>query len=69
MAARAWVFAGKAPGVQIWELTLLRVGEVAAVRAFGLSWLLAGFHLTAPARPGIVAAQEPLLATSAAGPG
>jgi hypothetical protein len=68
LAAGAWVFVGKALGVQIWELTPLYVGEVASVWAFGLSWLLAGFHLTAPARPGAVAAEEPSLARSAAVP-
>jgi len=69
LAAGAWVFVGKALGVQIWELTPLYVGEVASVWAFGLSWLLAGFHLTAPARPGIAATQEPSLAAGAAVPG
>jgi hypothetical protein len=31
-------------------LTPLYIGEVASVWAFGISWLLAGFSLTAPAR-------------------
>jgi hypothetical protein len=31
-------------------LTPLYIGEVAAVWAFGISWLLAGFYLTAPHR-------------------
>jgi len=46
LAAGAWAFAG--PG--IWELTRLYIGEVASVWAFGVSWLVAGFYLTAPGR-------------------
>lgn len=46
LIAGAWAFAGTGIG----ELTRLYAGEVAAVWAFGFSWLLAGFHLTAPAR-------------------
>jgi hypothetical protein len=34
----------------VWQLTPLYIGEVASVWAFGISWLLAGFSLTAPAR-------------------
>ncbi len=45
-AAGAWAFWG----AQVWELTRLYIGEVASVWAFGISWLLAGFSLTAPAR-------------------
>lgn len=48
LAAGAWAFFG--PGIG--ELTPLYIGEVASVWAFGFSWLLAGFYLTAPARPG-----------------
>jgi hypothetical protein len=48
LMAGIWAFAG----VNIGELTRLYIGEVASVWAFGLSWLLAGFYLTAPARPG-----------------
>jgi hypothetical protein len=47
LAAGAWAFVG----VGIWELTPPYIGEVAAVWAFGVSWLVAGFDLTAPARP------------------
>jgi hypothetical protein len=31
-------------------LTPLYIGEVVSVWAFGVSWLVAGFHLTAAAR-------------------
>lgn len=48
LLAGAWAFLG----MNIGELTRLYVGEVASVWAFGLSWLVAGFYLTAPARPG-----------------
>jgi hypothetical protein len=46
LAAGAWAFAGAGIG----ELTPLYIGEVVSVWAFGVSWLVAGFHLTAPAR-------------------
>jgi len=46
LAAGAWAFAGAG----IWELTRLYIGEVASIWAFGVSWLVAGFYLTAPAR-------------------
>jgi hypothetical protein len=46
LAAGAWAFAGAG----IWELTPLYLGEVASVWAFGVSWLVAGFYLTAAAR-------------------
>jgi hypothetical protein len=47
LAAGAWAFAGAG----IWELTPLYIGEVVSVWAFATSWLVAGFWLTAPARP------------------
>jgi hypothetical protein len=47
VAAGIWAFAG----ANIWILSRLYIGEVASVWAFGISWLLAGIHLTAPARP------------------
>jgi hypothetical protein len=46
LAAGAWAFWG----AQLGNLTPLYIGEVAAVWAFGFSWLLAGFYLTAPYR-------------------
>jgi hypothetical protein len=46
VVAGAWAFVG----ADIWILTRLYIGEVAAVWAFGISWLLAGFRMTAPAR-------------------
>src|SRR5215471_12616530 len=48
LAAGAWAFSGAG----IWELTPLYIGEVAAVWAFGVSWLIAGVAKTAPARVG-----------------
>jgi hypothetical protein len=39
-------------GAGVWQLTPLYIGEVASVWAFGISWLLAGFPLTAPSRYG-----------------
>jgi hypothetical protein len=69
LAAGAWAFWG----AQLGRLTPLYVGEVAAVWAFGISWLLAGFCLTAPHRskpdkPKPVPAQTPApLATTGAG--
>jgi len=53
--AGAWAFVG----ANVWILTRLYIGEVASVWAFGISWLLAGFYLTAPAR------HEPTHLTSA----
>jgi hypothetical protein len=50
LAAGAWAFAGAG----VWELTPLYIGEVASVWAFGVSWLVAGFYLTAPARSEII---------------
>jgi hypothetical protein len=44
--AGIWAFVGAG----VWQLTPLYIGEVASVWAFGISWLLAGFSLTAPAR-------------------
>jgi hypothetical protein len=46
LVAGAWAFFG----VGVWELTRLYIGEVASVWAFAISWLVAGFYLTAPAR-------------------
>jgi hypothetical protein len=48
LIAGIWAFAG----VSVGELTRLYIGEVASVWAFGISWILAGYYLTAPARPG-----------------
>ncbi len=50
LIAGAWVFVGGALHANIWELTPLYVGEVVSVFSFALSWLLAGFFLTAPSR-------------------
>lgn len=47
LAAGAWAIWGASIG----QLTSLYIGEVASVWAFGVSWLLAGFYLTAPWRP------------------
>jgi hypothetical protein len=67
LAAGAWAFAGAG----IWELTPLYIGEVASVWAFAASWLVAGFHVTAPARTrsARAATQSPPPATNAAIPG
>jgi len=46
LAAGAWAFWG----AQVGSLKPLYIGEVSAVWAFGISWLLAGFYLTAPHR-------------------
>lgn len=46
LAAGAWAFWGARLG----SLKPLYIGEVGAVWAFGISWLLAGFYLTAPHR-------------------
>lgn len=48
VVAGAWAFVGANIGI----LTRLYIGEVGSVWAFGASWLLAGFYLTAPARHG-----------------
>lgn len=64
LAAGAWAFAGAG----VWELTPLYIGEVAAVMAFGFSWLIAGFARTAPARvrTAIATAHGPALPEDAA---
>lgn len=46
LAAGAWAFWGAG----VWQLTRLYIGEVASVWAFGLSWIVAGLNMTAPAR-------------------
>jgi hypothetical protein len=53
LAAGAWAFAGAGIG----ELTPLYIGEVAAIWAFGISWIIAGIDRTAPARARHVPAQ------------
>ncbi len=67
LAAGAWAFWGAG----VWELTPLYIGEVASVWAFAISWIVAGFHLTAPARagPAHAATQGPAPAAEAALPG
>jgi hypothetical protein len=55
LAAGSWAFWG----AQLGDLKPLYVGEVAAVWAFGVSWLLAGFYLTAPHRTMLVPARIP----------
>lgn len=55
LAAGAWAFWG----AELGALKPLYVGEVAAVWAFGVSWLLAGFYLTAPHRTKPVPARIP----------
>jgi hypothetical protein len=63
LIAGIWAFVG----INIGELTRLYIGEVASVWAFGLSWILAGFYLTAPARLGPPhAPHEPFSTTGAA---
>lgn len=52
LAAGAWAFWG----AQIGQVKPLYIGEVGAVWAFGASWLLTAFNLTAPARPGSASA-------------
>ena len=61
LAAGAWAFWG----AQLGHLKPLYVGEVAAVWAFGISWLLAGFNLTAPHRTKPVPARIPAPSASA----
>jgi hypothetical protein len=51
LAAGAWAFWGA--GISV--LTPLYIGEVVSVWAFAASWLVAGFYLTAPFRPGMSA--------------
>jgi hypothetical protein len=53
LGAGAWAFAGAG----IWELTPLYIGEVAAIWAFGVSWIIAGINGTAPNRVRPVPAQ------------
>jgi hypothetical protein len=67
LAAGAWAVAGAG----IWELTRLYIGEVVSVWAFAFSWLVAGFHLTAPARtkPARATTHGPSPTTGAAVPG
>jgi len=55
--AGIWAFVG----VGVWQLTPLYIGEVASVWAFGISWLLAGFSVTAPARPVVPASESSLV--------
>jgi len=64
LIAGAWAFLG----VDLGQLTRLYVGEVASVWTFGVSWLLAGFYLTAPAmhRPKPATTRGPSPATDAA---
>jgi hypothetical protein len=50
LAAGAWAVVGGALHADLGPLTPLYVGEVVAVWAFGVSWLLAGYRLTAPPR-------------------
>lgn len=66
LAAGAWAFAGAG----VWELTPLYIGEVASVWAFGLSWIVAGLDVTAPARVRPIAAttQGPSPTTGVAQP-
>ena len=64
LAAGAWAFAGAG----IWELTPLYIGEVAAIWAFGISWIIAGIDRTAPYRVRPVAAQAQAAQPDAAVP-
>jgi len=64
LAAGAWAFAGAG----IWELTPLYIGEVAAIWAFGISWIIAGIDRTAPYRVRPVAAQAQAAPPDAAVP-
>jgi hypothetical protein len=52
LAGGLWAVVGTLSGLDIGELTPLYGGEVVCVWAFGISWLLAGVSLTAPARFG-----------------
>jgi hypothetical protein len=57
VAAGAWAFWGAG----VWQLTPLYIGEVASVWAFGISWLLAGFSVMAPARAEVPATDSSLV--------
>jgi hypothetical protein len=57
VTAGLWAFAG----ASVWQLTPLYIGEVASVWAFGISWLLAGFSLTAPARREVLVGDSSLV--------
>jgi hypothetical protein len=57
VAAGAWAFWGAG----VWQLTPLYIGEVVSVWAFGISWLLAGFSRTAPARHEVPASESSLV--------
>jgi multisubunit Na+/H+ antiporter MnhB subunit len=59
LIAGVWAFWGAG----VWQLTPLYIGEVASVWAFGVSWLLAGFSLTAPARHKVPASDAALVAS------
>jgi hypothetical protein len=48
--AGIWAIAGGALNADLGEITPLYVGEVVAIWAFGISWLVAGFGITAPPR-------------------
>jgi hypothetical protein len=48
-------------GTSVWQLTPLYIGEVTSVWAFAISWLLAGFSLTAPARHEVPARDSSLV--------
>ena len=63
VTAGIWAFWGAGIG----QLTPLYIGEVAAVWSFGLSWLVAGFNLTAPNRhePAVAASEGPQPVVSA----
>ncbi len=52
LAGGLWAGLGGVFGLDIGELPPIYVGEVVCVWAFGISWLLAGVSLTAPARFG-----------------
>ncbi len=60
--AGAWALVGTALHADWGPLTALYVGEVAAVWAFGISWLVAGIGVTAPPR---IPGNGPLLAADA----
>lgn len=62
LAAGAWAFAGGG----IWQLTRLYIGEVVSVWSFAISWLVAGYHVTAPNRPGSPTPAGSLVTTDAA---
>jgi hypothetical protein len=58
----AWAFAGGG----VWQLTRLYIGEVVSVWAIPISWLVAGFNLTAPNRPSSPAPPGSLVTADAA---